>query len=347
MHDFSSSSINRLFVQFVGNKSGDEGVRFSGNELELTGELKDCLQNYFLTSFRDCEYYNLYHESDICLNEVYTYISAIFEDPGCLHEQSVNLAKHLYEQSVHPKIKGGEFYVVYFSDCIIEGETVDAVGLFKSENKDTFLKVYQEQDGFTIDAETGININRLDKGCLIFNSEKEKGYLVSVVDNTGKGNDAQYWTDRFLHVRPRNDGFFQTKNLLSLTKSFVVEKLPEQFEMTRADQAELLNRSVKFFREKDSFEMDEFASEVLAEPEVIDSFKSYKSKFEQERDIELNDNFSISEAAVKKQSRVFRSVIKLDRNFHIYVHGDHQKIIKGYDEETGMHFYQLFFKEES
>ena len=24
------------------------------------------------------------------------------------------LAKHLYEKSVHPKIKGGEFYVVYF-----------------------------------------------------------------------------------------------------------------------------------------------------------------------------------------------------------------------------------------
>ena len=38
-----------------------------------------------------------------------------------------------------------------------------------------------------------------------------------------------------------------------------------------------------------------------------------------------------------------KSVIKLDKNFHIYVHGGEGLIRKGYDPETGMAFYQLYF----
>ena len=39
-----------------------------------------------------------------------------------------------------------------FKDCLINGETYDAVGLFKSEkNKDTFLKVYLSGGGFEIE----------------------------------------------------------------------------------------------------------------------------------------------------------------------------------------------------
>lgn len=53
-----------------------------------------------------------------------------------------------------------------------------------------------------------------------------------------------------------------------------------------------------------------------------------------------------SESAVKKSSRSMKSVIKLDKNFHIYVHGGEGLIKKGYDPETGMAFYQLYFKEE-
>jgi hypothetical protein len=49
---------------------------------------------------------------------------------------------------------------------------------------------------------------------------------------------------------------------------------------------------------------------------------------------------------VKKQAKAFKNVIKLDCNFHIYVHGGEGLIKKGYDEETGMEYYQLYFKKE-
>ena len=58
------------------------------------------------------------------------------------------------------------------------------------------------------------------------------------------------------------------------------------------------------------------------------------------------DSFGISDSAIKKQSRNFKSVIKLDKNFHVYVHGDTKRIKKGVDPETGLNYYQLFFEEE-
>lgn len=339
--------IQSIALHYVGNKLNDEGIRFSKSELHTDDNINGLLFTYFLSPFKSDEYYNLYHDSDLNLNEVYAFASEIFDNPSLLYSHSVNLAKHLYEQSIHPKVKGGELYTVYFRDCIVDGETVDAIGLFKSETKDTFLKVYPQNESFVVESEAGININKLDKGCLIFNTERDKGYLISVVDNLNKGGEAQYWMDHFLHVRPRKDEYYQTKNVLSLCKNFVVQKLPSEFEMSKADQADLLNKSVKFFKENESFDMDNFANEVIQAPDVINSFKSYKTEFEVEHDIQLSDNFNISNAAVKKQSKVFKSVIKLDKNFHIYVHGDNEQIVKGFDPVSGMNFYQLFFKEES
>ena len=323
MIQFYETNIKNIAIHFVGNKNNDEHVKYSHSVLNLDETTKDVLINYFIKPFiQKQEYYTLYHDISLSMNEVFTCVSEIFDNVECLHKQSVNLSKHLYEQSIHPKVKAGEFYTVYFKDCIIDGETVDAVGLFKSENKDTFLKVFPSGEGFEIESEKGVNINKLDKGCLIFNTEKEKGYIVAVVDNTNKGADAQYWVDDFLHVRQRKDEYYNTQNVLSLCKSFVKNKLHQQTEVSRIDQEDFINKSLKFFREKDNFNLGEFANEVIRQPEIIESFNQYKSSFQKDFDIEIADDFSISESAVKKQARALKSVIKLDKNFHIYIHGN-------------------------
>lgn len=138
---------------------------------------------------------------------------------------------------------------------------------------------------------------------------------------------------------------YNTHNVLSLCKNFVTKELPQQFDVQKADQADLLNRSVQFFKEKDSFDMEEFTNEVFAQSEVIDSFNKYKENYEQDRDLEIADSFTISESAVKKQARAFKSVIKLDKNFHIYVHGNRDLIEQGEDEKGK--FYKVYYQEES
>ncbi len=342
------TDIQQICIHGVGNKQSDEPNVYSKSVFKITDpEVNNLLLKYFTGSFNSNEFYTLQHDSSLQLNEIYSYVGEIFENPEKLFAQSINITKHLYEQTTHPKIKSGELYVVYFKDCLIENEKADAVGLFKSENRESFLKVFLENGNYEIDSEEGININKLDKGCIIFNTAKEDGYLVALVDNASKGSETQYWKNDFLHVQPRNDNYHQTQNLLTLCKNFVVEKLPTEFEANKADQADMLNKSVKFFKENDSFSMDEFTGEVMQNPDVIEAFNKYKHQFVQERDIDIADEFEISGPAVKKQQRVFKSVIKLDKNFHIYVHGNREFIERGFDEATGMYYYKVFFKEEA
>jgi hypothetical protein len=343
--NFTETNIYNFIVHRVGNKTAEENCFLSQNRIAVNQEVKELLTHYFVSSFKSSEYFNFYHDIDINMNEVFACATTIFDNPETLLEQSVNLAKHLYEQSVHPKIKGGEFYVVYFKDCMIDGETVDAVGLFKSENKDTFLKVYPAGDGFEIESEKGININKLDKGCLIFNTEQENGYVVAVVDNTNRGIEAQYWIDDFLHVRQRKDEYYNTQNFLSLAKHFIKDELPQHFEISTPDQADLLSKSIAFFKENDNFNIEEFTNEVIEQPEVIEKFNQYKSEYAKEYDMEIEDNCTISESAVKKQSRIFKSVIKLDKNFHIYIHGDRNLIEQG--EDTKGKYYKVYYREEN
>ena len=49
---------------------------------------------------------------------------------------------------------------------------------------------------------------------------------------------------------------------------------------------------------------------------------------------------------VKGEKRFFKSVLKLDKNFHVYVHGKKNYIEKGYDPDKGLNFYKLYFEVE-
>jgi hypothetical protein len=341
------ASIDRIVMHKVGNKNYEDGIILSKQPLQTSELINSLLLQYFFSPFRQEEYYNLYHDSDLKMNEVYNYVSAVFTDPDALYEQSVNLAKHLYEQSVHPKIKAGEFCVAYLKDCIVDGEITDAVGLFKSEMKETYLKIHSKEDKFEIDSETGINVNKLDKGCLVFNIEKEKGYLLAVVDNMKKSSEARYWTNDFLHITPRKDTTYYTGNVISLCRDFVTEVLPDEFQVDKADQAELLNQSAAYMKQQNTFEMDAFAKEVMKQPELVELFKDYSEEYQNRNNIEIASEFDIAGQAVKKNARYLRSVIKLDKNFHVYIHGNRQRVLKGYDDEKGLNFYTLYYEEES
>jgi len=340
-------NLENLAVHFVGNKADDDGIRLSNDVMHISDEhIKALLQTYFLSAFKSGEWYHLHHEAEINLNETFNFASQIFDNHKTFYSQSVNFARHLYEQSTHSKIKPGELYVALFRGVIVDNEEMDAIGLFKSESKETYLKVSQTADNYSINQDEGININKLDKGCMIFNTLREDGYLVALVDTAGKGSEAVYWKDDFLNVVPRADDFHHTRNALTMARNFVVEKMPQEFDVSKADQADMLNKSVKFFKENESFTFDEFAQVVMQQPQVIESFNDYKNQFQSERDISMPDDFDINGQAVKQKSRNFKSVIKLDKNFHVYIHGDRDKLIKGVDAQTGLHYYQLLFERE-
>lgn len=332
-------------LHHIGSNANNEGVVLSTSPLLLDDVTIHSLMLYSFSSFKNEEFYNFYNDLGLSYNEIYGCVKAIFEDPQALLKLSGSIALFLYENSNHPNIKPGELIVSYFTDCEVDGIITDAIGLFKSEGGTDFLSL-QYGEKATITTLSGQDLKKVDKAALIFNVNKDNGYAVSVIDNVNKGFEAKYWIEDFLHVRQMSNDYLQTKAVLAAAKDFITKQLPQELDITKAEQATLLNRSVDYFKNNDSFELASFSDTVLEDKNVGSSFNQYLETYLEKHEIESSDSFQISESAVRKQARSIRSVIKLDKNFHIYVHGGERLIKRGYDEETGMPYYKLYFQEE-
>lgn len=333
--------ISSLSVHRVGNKAAVEGVELSERPVEIDDALAEILKGYFLMAFKDDEKYHFYHPTDLGLNAVYSYVKSIFTDISCFHEQSRNIAKFLYEQSEHPNIKRGDFYVIYFKDCILDGVTMDAIGLFKSENKDTFIQINSVSGGFSIESQTGMSINKLDKGCLIFNEQEENGYVVCVVDNSNR-SDAKYWVNDFLQLKRIEDDYNQTEQVLTLCKSFI-RQLPENID--KAQKATMMNRVLESVDE-DSVSLDRIAKHAFEQSGVIDAFMAYTDAFQTKQEMTFKECFQGKSEVIGRRIINAMTRIKLDNNFVINILGGEDKIERGFDEETGMRYYTFFFEKE-
>jgi hypothetical protein len=348
MIDFSDATIDKIIVHHIGNPTRDEPLNCSKAAFNLRDhDLEAVLSRYFLNPFhkKDLGFYNFRHDADLDLNEMHHYVGKMFDAAESFELQSVNIAKHLYDKSQHHKVKSGELYVVLLNNCLVDEELTDALGIFKSENKETFLKVFAGGSNCSIEHQDGININKLDKGCIIFNTEKEHGYKICILDKTN-AEESQFWKDHFLKIAPRDDDFYQTKTVMNMCRTFCNTVLTEDNDVSRNKQLEVKDKIVQYFSENTEFVADTFEQEVLEEPEVIDAYRSFRHQFAEENDLLTKESFDIAEPAVRKEKKFFKSVIKLDKNFHVYVHGNPNMIEKGFDDERGKFYYKLFFEEE-
>jgi hypothetical protein len=339
----SSASIVRIVsVHHVGNGNLQQELKLSEGPLEVEDDkLHQLLQTYFLSNFSTPEY-QCFTSEEGATNVIFTIAREIFQDLESFHENSVLIAKHLYESTQHPNIKPGDLFVAYFQDISVQGQRTEAIGIFKSENKDSFLKLKAYANQFDLVADEGINVRKLDKGCLILNQYPDDGYKILIVDNANR-SDAQFWKQDFLNIKPWSDAYHHTQNYMNLTRNYVAEQIKEEFSVSRADQIDLMNKSVEYFKTKENFNQ----AEVLGDAGVIEYFRNYGKTFLERAELEPMENFEISAHAVKQQAKVFKTVLKLDKNFHIYIHGNRQLIEKGYDEATGKHFYKIYFDNES
>ena len=345
---FLEAQIKMVTGHHVGNKCNDETAFYSDEPLDLSDDtMREVFTAYATGPFNSKEeYFRLYHESDLQLNTVYHFARNIFDNPENFIADSAGIARHLYEAADSPNIKGGDVFVVLIDDVIVDGQTTEAIGIFKTENPQYFFKTDKEGDAFSVSLDRGNNAQKMDKGCLIVNANSENGFLVSVVDQTAKKEEARYWRDNFLKIVTINNFFSQTKSYMDVCRHFVVDRLDQEYEVEKPDKIDYLNKTVDYFKKNQTFEEKAFLTEVFADEGVISSFDKFKKEYTVENELEIDDAFEISGSAVKKQSRVFKSVLKLDKNFHVYIHGDKNLIEKGYDEALGKSFYKIYFDNE-
>lgn len=342
MHYFDSTVIDgNIYLHQVGNKQNGEPLILAKSEVDIDDTARKELKRFFLSHFKQSEYYHFVHESMLSLNEVYNYISSIFDDQASMSEQSQYLAKTLYRTCVHPNIKCGEFYVVHFRNCLIDGIMTDAVGLFKSENKESFFKVLRKEHSFEVIQELGVNINKLDKGCLVFNTNREEGYVVSIIDNANKG-DAKYWVEDFLQVKRLNDSYAQTQNAVALCKNFI-STLPDN--ISKSEKAAMMNRIMEGIKEEE-VSIDSLASNAFGPELAASEFTTFRKDYEATHDVCFANSFQSKKESITSRAVGKLTTIKLDKNFDIKIHGGEQFIEQGYDKEKGMKFYKLYFHEE-
>ena len=343
--DFTLVQLEKLVTHYVGNKQQEQGVHLSDEMTVIEGETLQFLMQYFLMPFKTEDLHNFSHPRDLEMNEVFNLVRGIFKDKDLFVPNSKHLANLLYEHSNHPKIKDGKLNVAYFSELVLNDEVVEAIGIFKSETNTPFLRMNQGELHYSIEHEFGFEIKGIDKGCIVLNTALEDGYQVMVVDNTNKFNDALFWKDAFLKLKPITNEYHQTKAIMDIAKNYLSDRLTEEVDVNRTEQIGMLNKTAEYFKNNKTFDQEEFEAAVLTKPEIIDSFRSFNDEYKDFHAIDVNEKFDLSNQAVKRQAKDFKSVVKLDKNFHIYIHGDHKMIEQGVDE-NGRKYYKLFYENE-
>lgn len=349
MINLYNAYIEGLSLHRVGNKSRNEGVLLSQEPFKADDELTPLLKEFFLKPFRDKEesYYRFQHEADLEYHELYKLIKQAFEGPEHIHKISKQIARHLFDQSMHPHIKSGELYVAYLTNVQLDNQKMDAIGIFKSELKQDFLEFAEGEAQLDAILKQGVNLNKLDKGALIFNAEEEEGYKVLSVDSNRY--DTRYWLESFLGVDAFEDENFFTKKYLRFCQDFAKEVvLPAE---DKKEEVLFMNRAVNHFAKNDQFEETVFMNEVIDNPELIPEFRHYKAEKAPKYKIEDVTSFPIANTAVSAARKKMKNVIDLDTNIQIkmdFINPESAErfVEKGWDEERQMYYYLVYFNQE-
>lgn len=348
MIEYTRANMVSMATHYVGNKGLGHQLTLTEKPYEFKDDItKDIFFNFLVSGFKNDIYYHFTKEQTVALGDVRSSVENIFKDNSKFFESTLEISNHLYNQSIHPKINGGELYVALIKDVIIDGVVCDAVGIFKSESKETFITVEVNDRTNTIDieADLGISPSKLDKGVLIFNIEQESGYKAVMVDNSKKINTcAFYWSKDFLDMELKDGSYLNTSNYINQCIGFCEEVLIPENNVSMTDKMQILNNSIKYFDNNVDYNKDEFNTTVLNDnKDLIESFQEHQVKYFETYDIDKVDNFTISKTAVKKNKKLMSSTIKLDSNFDITIKGRHDLIERGYDDNKGMGFYKLYF----
>ena len=198
-----------------------------------------------------------------------------------------------------------------------------------------------EKGGFDVVGQTGMNINKLDKGCLIFNLNRPNGYVICVVDNDNR-TDAKYWIDDFLQLKRCTDDYLQTEQVVAMCKSFI-SQLPVEYD--KSMKAVMMNKVVKTLGEE-SVSVKNISENAFAPSGVGDAFMRYADEFQAKQEIIFKDSFHGKTESINNRSVKTITKVRLDNNFEISILGNEDNIERGYDNKKGKKFYILYYDKE-
>ncbi|MEM7145093.1 MAG: nucleoid-associated protein [Verrucomicrobiota bacterium] len=344
--DFKDASLGAMMLAKVGNPSREEKLLTSKTLCRFADEEAELLTHCFLKSFRALEVHQLHHHADLSENELFGYAAAIFDDNEGLLREGAQIARHLHATSSHPNIKAGDLCVALIDDVVVEGQAVQALSIIKSENKVPFLQVSEQDGDLRLTTQQGIYPDKIDKGCLIVNHDREEGFTVYLFDKSG---NTQFWNRDFVGAIPVRDEDYLTRRYSELCVSFAEQGLPE--ETVQEERMQVANRAISCLEDSEAFDLDDFRKVAFEEPGLADRFSEYKADYEAETGLELEDRFRVSPAVAKRARNRLKSRMRLDTGVELrfssgFIRAADGFLERGYDADKQMKFVKVYYHNE-
>ena len=238
------------------------------------------------------------------------------------------------------------FIISTWQDLVFDDEMCSAMVVSFTFPSEMFY-LGQHADGMTLPNlfQEGIPATKQKEALLLFNVFKDDGLRFIFKGLNPRAMALQIIKDQLLTAIPIANPFYHTKAYLSMCNQFVKERLEEDPTVSKTEKADVMQKTINYFKDSETFIEEDFIGQVFEDDSLSSAFKQYKNSYQLQHHVNLADEFDVEQVAVQKQAKVFKSVLKLDRNFHIYIHGDKSLIQKGV-ESDGRKFYKIYFDEE-
>lgn len=342
MIDFSEIILTRLSVHRMESESDE--VHLSPDQIELTSHPDtERIARLLSGSFDQELIFRTDTEKYDDRESVHKLIIGFYRKKIDFHELSKRLAILYSESTGNAKYREVEFLVCHFENIYEEKISSDAIGIFIIDGREEYLRIHRDNGIINISVDEGLSFKKMDKACLIFHPDEKEGRNV-LLQKINLNYMRNPFIDDFLKVKPVPTSFYNTSNEINVLRTYLNRHEDEE---DRLDKMEKMNRSLEYFRSHDQYQQNAFESSVFEDPDEIDAFKAFRRNYAEDRDLEISDEYEISQNALNQRARYIRSVIKLDKNFHIYVHGNRHNIERGYDDAKGMKYYKIYYRNES
>jgi hypothetical protein len=218
-----------------------------------------------------------------------------------------------------------------------ENESGSAIGFFYTDEHEIYL---QPESGEAA-VRTGIPLKKPGYACIVFLNGEGVYRMFQLSARPG------FWSQNLFPFRSSPDDAFHSKEFFRMCKSFSEDVLLKEQHKSREEQLGFLSDSVSFTKENQEVSFEAFREDVLKEPSLINAFDDYREAYSDRRQWNPPDKFAVSKEVQNQVGKYLKSVIKLDKNFHIYVHGAKDRIEKGFDNSRNLNYYTLWFDAEN
>ena len=298
------------------------------------------LFNYFFLSHFPADKEGRLNVNNDRFSELKAPLDAFFQDGelGKIHRQ---LSQKWSE--VSPVADEDAFwFTVAWDNFLVDDYAGKAIGFFFAREKTNFLNM----NGADPIVLHGLALKKPEFGCLFYPDGMD-GFTTFMLDNGKADAGGTAWSKVLFPFHQMVDDAFHAKQFFKMCKAFSEDVIVKEQQQPKENQVSFLSDSLKYTADNRAVNFENFKTEVLKEPSVIDAFDTFQEKYSEQRQWNPPDQFAVTESVQNQARKYVKSVIKLDKNFHIYVHGNKERLEKGFDKEKKLHFYTLWFDAEA